>query len=117
MKYEIEKISKTVATELGFELEALKTKSRKRENVEARMMCMTLCWENKVGSLKEIGLFFGGRDHSTVIHARQTIWDLCDTDRHIKAIYKRIKNLVEKTALADIDSYSASMLSMAAYLE
>jgi len=117
MKYEIEKISKTIATELGFEIEALKTTSRKRELVEARMMCMTLCWEKKVGSLKEIGLFFGGRDHSTVIHAKQTIWDLCYSDRHIKALYEHIKNVVERTALADIDPYSASVLSMASYLE
>lgn len=30
---------------------------------------------NSLGSLKDIGRFFGKRDHSTVVHARETVWD------------------------------------------
>jgi chromosomal replication initiator protein len=45
--------------------------------------------------LKNIGIFFGGRDHSTVIHACQTVNDLIETDkkfRHdVEEIEKRIK--------------------------
>jgi chromosomal replication initiator protein len=35
-------------------------------------------------SLKSIGYHFGGRDHSTVIHAIHTINDLMDTNRDLK---------------------------------
>lgn len=46
-------------------------------------------------SLKSIGTYFGGRDHSTVIHACQTVNDLIDTDKKFKndveEIGKRIK--------------------------
>jgi chromosomal replication initiator protein len=46
-------------------------------------------------SLKSIGTHFGGRDHSTVIHACQTVNDLMDTDKKFKndveEIGKRIK--------------------------
>ena len=46
-------------------------------------------------SLKNIGMYFGGRDHSTVIHACQTVNDLIDTDKKFKSdvdeLAKRIK--------------------------
>ena len=46
-------------------------------------------------SLKTIGYHFGGRDHSTVIHAIQTINDLQNQDRelllHIKDIKEKLK--------------------------
>ena len=45
-------------------------------------------------SLKSIGFHFGGRDHSTVIHAVQSVNDMIDTDsvfrNNIKEINKRI---------------------------
>jgi chromosomal replication initiator protein len=46
-------------------------------------------------SLKAIGDYFGGRDHSTVIHSCQTVEDLMETDRRFKGfvddILKKIK--------------------------
>jgi chromosomal replication initiator protein len=43
------------------------------ELVNARHMAMFLCRELTAGSLISIGRFFGGRDHSTVIHACKMI--------------------------------------------
>jgi chromosomal replication initiator protein len=58
--------------------EALKGKSRKQELVFVRMIAMTLMTEMTSLSLKAIGQLFGGRDHSTVIHARDTIQERRD---------------------------------------
>jgi chromosomal replication initiator protein len=69
----IERIQETVAEHFKVSVEALRGKSRKKEIVFARMIAMTLMCELTDHSLKAIGSFFGGRDHSTVIHARDTI--------------------------------------------
>ena len=68
-----EKILDVTAEHFRMSREALKGKSRKQELVFARMMAMTLMSEYTSLSLKAIGEQFGGRDHSTVIHARDTI--------------------------------------------
>lgn len=81
----------------GIMTNAVKCKSRKREIVEARqssMYMMKEVWD--IGSLKSIGLFHGGRDHSTVIHALITINDLIDTDREFKLkIIQLRKNIIK----------------------
>ncbi len=69
----IEMIQRTVAKRLGVEEELLRHKTRKQEVVLARQMAMYLCKELTHHSLKSIGFHFGGRDHSTVIHAIQTV--------------------------------------------
>ena len=69
----IEAIQHTVAQRMGIEEELLRHKTRKQEVVLARQIAMYLCKEMTNHSLKSIGFHFGGRDHSTVIHAVQTI--------------------------------------------
>lgn len=68
-----EKILDVVADHFHIPREAIKSKSRKKELVFVRMIAMTLMTEYTSLSLKAIGEQFGGRDHSTVIHARDTI--------------------------------------------
>jgi chromosomal replication initiator protein len=68
-----EKIMTLVSEHFRTTPEALKGKSRKQELVFMRMIAMTLMTEMTSLSLKGIGEVFGGRDHSTVIHARDTI--------------------------------------------
>ena len=46
-------------------------------------------------SLKTIGLHFGGRDHSTVIHAIQTIDELIKKDKSIKDNVKQIERKID----------------------
>ena len=48
-------------------------KSRKKEFVEARQTAMFLCRSLLDASLSSVGMYFGGRDHTTVMHAIKTI--------------------------------------------
>jgi chromosomal replication initiator protein len=68
-----EKIMAAVSEHFRISADALRGKSRKKELVFARMIGITLMTEHTTLSLKAIGDAFGGRDHSTVIHARDTI--------------------------------------------
>ncbi|GAB4428826.1 MAG: chromosomal replication initiator protein DnaA [Bacteroidia bacterium] len=80
----IEAIQQIVGEHFDIEIEDLKAKSRKRQIVQARQIAMYFAKEMTRHSLKSIGLFFGGRDHSTVIHALQTVNDLIATDKYFK---------------------------------
>ena len=46
-------------------------------------------------SLKTIGLHFGGRDHSTVIHAQNSVEQMISVDEQINNAVKTIKNKIE----------------------
>jgi len=48
-------------------------KSRKKEFVEARQTAMFLCRSLLDASLSSVGMYFGGRDHTTVMHAIKNI--------------------------------------------
>ncbi|RZS94518.1 chromosomal replication initiator protein DnaA [Cecembia calidifontis] len=76
----IDFIQKTVSEYFDIKTEDLKAKTRKKEIVTARQVAMYFSKEFTNHSLKSIGYHFGGRDHSTVIHAVQTVNDLMDTD-------------------------------------
>ncbi len=73
-------IQKTVSGHTGISMEQLVGKSRKREIVQSRQISMYFAKQFTESSLKNIGREFGGRDHSTVIHACQTVSNLMDTD-------------------------------------
>ncbi|WP_035806226.1 chromosomal replication initiator protein DnaA [Lunatimonas lonarensis] len=81
----IDFIQKTCADYYDIKLEDLKAKTRKKEIVTARQVAMYFAKEFTNHSLKSIGYHFGGRDHSTVIHAVQTVNDLMETDNSFKA--------------------------------
>lgn len=76
----IEEIQKAVCTYFNIPEDLIRAKTRKQEIVSARQMAMYLAKELTSSSLKTIGLHFGGRDHSTVIHAYQTVEDGMKTD-------------------------------------
>ena len=76
----IDFIQKTVSEYFKVNLEDLKAKTRKKEIVIARQTAMYFAKEYTNHSLKSIGYHFGGRDHSTVIHAVQSVNDMIDTD-------------------------------------
>jgi len=91
----IERIQKLVCEYFEVPVEMVKSKIRKREIVQARQISMYLAKSYTNSSLKSIGHFFGGRDHSTVIYACQTVEDLIETDKQFKAyvqdILKKLK--------------------------
>ena len=84
-------IQKLVCEYFEVPVEMVKSKTRKREIVQARQISMYLAKSHTKTSLKSIGEFFGGRDHSTVIYACQTVEDLIDTDKKFKAYVNDIQ--------------------------
>ncbi|MDH5474687.1 MAG: chromosomal replication initiator protein DnaA [Cyclobacteriaceae bacterium] len=80
----VDYIQKTIAEYFHLKVDELKDKTRKKEIVIARQTAMYFCKEYTNHSLKSIGYHFGGRDHSTVIHAVQTVNDMMDTDINYK---------------------------------
>lgn len=88
-------IKQVVCQHTGVDAALLNMKTRKREVVLARQYCMYLLYLCSDMSLKAIGREFGGRDHSTVIHAKTTIQDLIDTYKHnrteVEILYNNLK--------------------------
>lgn len=76
----IDLIQQKVCEACSVAYDQLVGKSRKREFVQARQIAMHFAKLYTDASLKSIGRSFGGRDHSTVIHACQTVSNLYDTD-------------------------------------
>ena len=76
----IDQIQHTVSDFFNLPADLLRAKTRKQEIVIARQVAMYLSKELTNSSLKTIGLHFGGRDHSTVIHAYQSVEDRINTD-------------------------------------
>ncbi|PZR40741.1 MAG: chromosomal replication initiator protein DnaA [Azospira oryzae] len=77
-------IQKTVADYFKVELEAMKGKIKKREIVIPRQVAMYFCKRFTQLTLALIGENFGGRDHSTVIHALESVEDMMKTDANFK---------------------------------
>jgi len=87
----IDYIQKTVSDYFKVEQEDLKAKTRKKEIVIARQVAMYFSKDYTNHSLKSIGYHFGGRDHSTVIHAVQSVNDMLDTDAKFRFSVDELK--------------------------
>jgi chromosomal replication initiator protein len=95
----IELIQKFSAEFFGFPDDLLRAKTRKKEIAQARQISMYLCKMLTDNSLKTIGLHFGGRDHSTVIHAVNTIEQSKDQDTKIREAIEKIASKIEISQL------------------
>lgn len=91
----IEGITKAVCDYLGVAENKIRDKTRKKEIVLARQIAMYFSKELTKSSLKTIGLHFGGRDHSTVIHACSAIEEAKLKDKSLNEILSNIKNQIE----------------------
>jgi chromosomal replication initiator protein len=91
----IDVITKTVCGYLNIEENKLRDKTRKKEVVLARQLAMYLSKEMTKSSLKTIGLNFGGRDHSTVIHSCSSIEESILKDTSIKEMVDTLRNQIE----------------------
>ena len=76
----IDYIQKSVGEFFQLGVEDLQSKTRKKEIVIPRQVAMYLCKEYTQHSLKSIGYHFGGRDHSTVIHALSSVNNMMEAD-------------------------------------
>ncbi len=77
-------IQKTVADYFKVSLDSLKAKVKKREFVIPRQVAMYFCKRYTQLTLALIGENFGGRDHSTVIHALESVEDMMKADANFK---------------------------------
>jgi chromosomal replication initiator protein len=86
----IENIQKTVAEYFKIRIADLLSKSRRRSITRPRQIAMSLAKQLTTHSLPEIGDAFGGRDHTTVLHACRKISDLRDSESRIAEDYKNL---------------------------
>lgn len=86
----IDNIQRTVAEYYKIKIADLLSKRRSRSVARPRQVAMALAKEVTNHSLPEIGDAFGGRDHTTVLHATRKIAELCETDADISEDYKNL---------------------------
>ena len=83
----IENIQKTVADFYKIKVADMFSKKRTRNLARPRQIAMALAKELTNQSLPEIGESFGGRDHTTVIHACRKVAELRETEADIGRDY------------------------------
>lgn len=86
----IDNIQKTVAGYFKIRVADLLSKSRSRSITRPRQIAMSLAKELTSHSLPEIGDAFGGRDHTTVLHACRKVKELRDSDNRVREDYQNL---------------------------
>ena len=89
----IDYIQKVVCDYFDLPIELLKSKTRKREVVQARQIAMFFAKQMTKSSLANIGAHCGGKDHATVLHACKTVDNLSFTDKQFR---KYVEDLNQK---------------------
>ena len=80
----IDYIQKVVCDYFDLPIDTMKSKTRKREVVQARQIAMYFSKSMTKSSLATIGMHCGGKDHATVLHACRTVNNLMDTDKRFR---------------------------------
>ncbi|MEL6614696.1 MAG: chromosomal replication initiator protein DnaA, partial [Bacteroidota bacterium] len=91
----IEAIQTVTCDVLSIPEDLVRARTRKREVVQARQIAMYFCKQLTKHSLKTIGQAFGGRDHSTVIHAVRSVEDQIDTDPLFRETVERVRKKLD----------------------
>jgi len=81
VRLSVENIIATVFEYYEVPLEMVKLKIKKRDVVKCRQISSWILMYNTKLTQKQIGLLFGGQDHSTVIYARNTIDGILSVER------------------------------------
>lgn len=89
-------IQRCVAEEFGLSLQELKTKRRNKNIVLPRQVAMYLSRELTELSLPEIGDFFGGKDHTTVLHSYNKIKEAINKNEPLKSKVERIIQVIQQ---------------------
>jgi chromosomal replication initiator protein len=92
----IENIQKAVALFYNISVSDIKSSKKLKIYSHPRQICMYLCRVMTKASFPEIGAKFGGKDHSTVIHACRQIEKKINEDREIKRVIETLKNELQK---------------------
>ena len=91
----IEDIQRIVCDHFGIPEDLIRAKNRKKEIAQARQIAMYLCKKHTHHSYITIGLHFGGRDHSTVIHAIKTVESSTKTDKKSQETIQALNQKIE----------------------
>ena len=90
----LENIKKTTAEYYKIRVSDLLSKRRSRSVTRPRQIAMSLAKELASHSLPEIGDAFGGRDHTTVLHACRKVAELRKEENRIEEDYKNLANIL-----------------------
>ncbi|OPX25576.1 MAG: hypothetical protein B1H02_01120 [Candidatus Latescibacteria bacterium 4484_107] len=93
----IEAIQTAVSMHYNIPYDLIVAETRKKAVVMARQVAMYLAKAHTKSSLKTIGLHFGGRDHSTVIHACKSVQEKIANDANFREELKKISELCKYT--------------------
>lgn len=94
VEIDVNYIQNKVAEFFDVEVALLKAKTRKRNIVVARQVAMYLTKEFTNMPLKAIGQAFGGRDHSTIIHAIRAVKNLMESDTKFYAKLEELQRSI-----------------------
>lgn len=92
----VELIQKAVADHFGLKVADLKSDKRLRVFVQARQIAIWLCRDMTKSSYPDIGMRFGGKDHSTVIYAAKKIDTALKDDTKLSRTIDEIKSVLLK---------------------
>ncbi|MCH8547202.1 MAG: chromosomal replication initiator protein DnaA [Cryomorphaceae bacterium] len=87
----IDYIQKVVCDYFDMPIDVMKSKTRKREVVQARQLSMYFSKQLTKSSLASIGAQCGNKDHATVLHACRTVNNLIETDKRFKSYVDDLK--------------------------
>ena len=90
-KVSVDRILEVVAAHRNLKVHDLTGSKRTREIAESRMLAMYLSRNLTDQSLKDIGQAFGGRNHTTVIHAIKQVESDCETNEELKRTVLTLK--------------------------
>jgi chromosomal replication initiator protein len=94
----VEQIMEVVSEYFGVSVDDLRGQSRSRVLVQARQVAMYLCRELTDMSLPRIGQAFGGRDHTTVMHAERKIRQLMSERRTLFNQIAELTNRIKQSS-------------------
>ena len=92
----VEDIQRIVCEHLDISDDQIRGKTRQRAVVRARQIAMYFAKQHTEHSLKDIGLHFGGRDHSTVIHANNAVDDRMEDDDQFRDTVEEIGRKLDR---------------------
>lgn len=95
IKMTIHHIQQTTADHFGLKIEDFKNKRRTKNIAFPRQIAMYLCRELTDSSLPKIGLEFGGRDHTTVIHACNKIKNQIEQDTSLLKTVTHLTSIIK----------------------
>src|SRR5690606_32508780 len=90
----LQNIIDAVTSYYNVKLSDLQSKRRHKSITQPRQVCMWLARKHTRFSLEEIGGYFGGRDHTTVMHSIKTVDDRISTDAGFTHETDRIEQLI-----------------------